>query len=169
MPDSSSNPGRFNVFDMGEFKVMLDYGHNPAGFEEVSKFVKKLNAKRYIGIVGMPGDRQDSSIYSAAKICAEAFDRLYIKEDADLRGREAGEVAAMFYDTIMKCVVSKENVEVIYSEGKALEKAILDAQPGDFIVMFYEDFEASLKIVEELRTEIQGSSEKSEEMVQNVG
>ncbi len=169
MPDTSLNPGRFNVFDMGEFKVMLDYGHNPAGFEEVIKFVKKLNAKRYIGIIGMPGDRKDSSIYSAAKICAEAFDRLYIKEDADLRGREAGEVAGIFYDAIIKCVVSKENVEVIYSEEKALEKAILDAQPGDFIVMFYEDFEASLKIVEELRSEIQGSSEKSEEMVQNAG
>lgn len=169
MPDTSLNPGRFNVFDMGEFKVMLDYGHNPAGFEEVIKFVKKLNAKRYIGIIGMPGDRQDSSINSAAKICAEAFDRLYIKEDADLRGRGSGEVAGIFYDAIIKCVVPKENVEVIYSEGKALEKAILDAQPGDFIVMFYEDFEASLKIVKELREEIQGSSERSEEMVRNVG
>lgn len=33
MPDEKLNPGRFNFFDMGDFKVLLDYGHNPAGFK----------------------------------------------------------------------------------------------------------------------------------------
>ena len=169
LPDTDLNAGRFNIFDMGEFKVMLDYGHNPAGIKEVIKFVKKLDAKRFVGVIGMPGDRQDSSISSAAKICAGAFERLYIKEDADLRGRDAGEVAQIFYDAIIKCGISKENVEIVYSEEKALEKAILDAQPGDFIVMFYEDFKASLAIINELRTEIQNNKVKTEEIVQNVG
>ena len=169
LPDTDSNAGRFNIFDMGEFKVMLDYGHNPAGIQEVVKFIKKLDAKRFIGVVGMPGDRQNSSINRAAKICAGAFDRLYIKEDADLRGRDAGEVAQIFYDSIIKCGVSKENVEIVYSEGKALEKAILDAQPGDFIVMFYEDFNTCFDIVNELRSEIKNNTVKTEEMVQNVG
>ncbi|WP_010681140.1 cyanophycin synthetase [Acetivibrio cellulolyticus] len=169
LPDTSSNPGRFNIFDMGEFKVMLDYSHNPAGFEEVIKFVKKLEANRLVGIIGMPGDRQDSSMCSAAQICAAGFDRLYIKEDADLRGREPGEVAGIFYDEAIKSGVSKENVEIIYSEEKALEKAILDAQPRDFIVMFYENFEAALNIVNELKSEIQSGLVKSEDMVQSAG
>lgn len=169
LPDTDLNAGRFNIFNMGEFKVMLDYGHNPAGIQEVVKFIKKLEAKRFVGVVGMPGDRQDSSISKAARICAGAFDRLYIKEDSDLRGRDAGEVAQIFYDAIIKCGVPKENVEIVYSEGKALEKAILDAQPGDFIVMFYEDFKTSLDIINELRAEIQNNNVKAEEMVQNVG
>jgi cyanophycin synthetase len=169
LPDIGLNPGRFNIFDMGEFKVMLDYGHNPAGFMEVAKFLEKLDAKRLVGVVGMPGDRQDSSLYNAAKIFAGVFDKLYIKEDADLRGREPGEVAGILYEAVIKSGVSKENVEVIYSEGIALEKAILDARPGDMIVMFYENFEAALNIVNEFRSEIQGISEKSEEMVPNAG
>ncbi len=169
LPDTSLNPGRFNIFDMGQFKVMLDYGHNPAGFEEVIKFIKKLDVSRLVGIIGMPGDRPDSSMCSAARICASAFDRLYIKEDADLRGREAGEVADIFFDAVIKNGIAKENAEVIYSEVKALEKAILDAQPGDFIVIFYEDFEACLKVINELRSEIQRSSVKSEEMVPTAG
>jgi len=169
LPDTDLNAGRFNIFDMGEFKVMLDYGHNPAGIQEVVKFIKKLEAKRFVGVVGMPGDRLDSSISRAARICAGAFERLYIKEDSDLRGRDAGEVAQIFYDAIIKCGVPKENVEIVYSEGKALEKAILDAQPGDFIVMFYEDFKTSLDVINELRTEIQNNTVKTEEIVQNVG
>ena len=169
LPDTESNAGRFNIFDMGEFKVMLDYGHNPAGIKEAVKFIKKLDAKRFVGIIGMPGDRQDSSINSAAKICAEAFERLYIKEDADLRGRDAGEVAQIFYDVVIKSGTPKENVEIVYSEVKALEKAILDAQPGDFIVMFYEDYKASLNIINMLRSEIQNNTAKTEEIVQNVG
>jgi len=169
LPDTDLNPGRFNIFDMGQFKVMLDYSHNPAGFEEVAKFIKKLDATRLVGIIGMPGDRQDSSMCTAARICASTFDRIYIKEDADLRGREPGEVADIFFDGVIKNGVPKENVEVIYSEAKALEKAILDAQPGDFIVIFYEDFESCLKVVNELRTEIQRSPVKSEEMVQTAG
>lgn len=169
LPDTSLNPGRFNIFDMGQFKVMLDYSHNPAGFEEVMKFIKRLDATRLVGIIGMPGDRQDSSMCTAARICASAFDRLYIKEDADLRGREAGEVADIFFDGVIKSGISKENVEVIYSEVKALEKAILDAQPGDFIVIFYEDFEACLKVVNQLRSEIQRTQVKSEEMVPTAG
>jgi len=169
LPGSDLNAGRFNIFDMGEFKVMLDYGHNPAGMKEVVKFIKKLDAKRFVGVIGMPGDRQDSSINSAAKICAGAFERLYIKEDTDLRGRDAGEVAQIFYDGVIKCGVPKENVEIVYSEVKALEKAILDAQPGDFIVMFYEDFKASLAVIEELRAEIQSNTAKTEEIVQNAG
>lgn len=169
LPDTELNAGRFNIFDMGEFKVMLDYGHNPAGIKEAVKFIKKLDAKRFVGIIGMPGDRQDSSINSAAKICAEAFERLYIKEDADLRGRDAGEVAQIFYDVVIKSGTPKENVEIVYSEVKALEKAILDAQPGDFIVMFYEDYKASLNIINMLRSEIQNNTAKTEEIVQNVG
>lgn len=40
-PDMESNPGRFNIMDMGGFKVMLDYSHNPAGYSEVMKFLEK--------------------------------------------------------------------------------------------------------------------------------
>jgi len=35
-PDLRTNPGRFNIFGMGDYKVMLDYGHNPAGYRMVT-------------------------------------------------------------------------------------------------------------------------------------
>jgi len=48
-------------------------------------------------------------------------------------------VAGILYDAVISSGTKKENVEIIYSEDRALEKALLDAQPGDFVVMFYEN------------------------------
>jgi len=168
-PDVESNPGRFNIMDMGNFKVMLDYSHNPAGYSEVMKFLDRIDAKRLVGIIGMPGDRDDSSIYKAGEICSKYFSKIYIKEDNDLRGREPGEVAAIFYDAVISNGSKKENVEIVYSEDRALEKAIMDAEPGDFIVMFYEDFERSVEVVERIRNELAENTVTTGAVIQSVG
>lgn len=168
-PDMESNPGRFNIMDMGDFKVMLDYSHNPAGYSEVMKFLDRIDAKRLVGIIGMPGDRDDSSIYRAGEICSKYFAKIYIKEDSDLRGRTPGEVAEIFYDAVIRNGSRKENVEIVYSEDKALEKAILDAESGDFIVMFYEDFERAVEVVERIRKELADNTVAAGAVIQSVG
>ncbi|HOM01278.1 MAG TPA: cyanophycin synthetase [Acetivibrio sp.] len=168
-PDIKSNPGRFNIVDMGDFKVMLDYSHNPAGYSEVMKFLDRIEAKRLVGIIGMPGDRDDSSIYKAGEICSKYFSKIYIKEDDDLRGREPGEVAGIFYDAVISSGTGKENVEIVYSEDRALEKALLDAQSGDFIVMFYEDFERAVEVVERIRRELAENTMATGPVIQSVG
>lgn len=147
MPDEKLNPGRFNLFDMGDFKVLLDYGHNPAGFKCVSDFVLSQKAKRYVGIIGVPGDRSNESIKESGILCSKVFTDIYIKEDNDLRGRQPGEVAQLLYDTIIDQGFKKENVKIILSEAEALETAIKNAIPGDLIVMFYQKFNQSLKII----------------------
>ena len=150
-PDVETNPGRFNIIDMGDFKVMLDYGHNPAGYNAVTRCMATIEAERYIGVIGMPGDRSDKSIREVGTICGKAFSRVYVKEDGDLRGRQPGEVADLLYDAVISSGMDKGCIDVIYSETKALEAAILNARQGDLIVVFYEDFEAVLKLVESMK------------------
>ncbi len=152
-PDVLTNPGRFNIIDMGDFRVMLDYGHNPAGYNAVTGCMSTIPAHRYVGVIGMPGDRSDRNINEVGKICGQSFAQLYIKEDSDLRGRLQGEVADLLYDAAISAGISKECVEVIHSELKALETAIMNAQQGDLIVVFYEDFDAALKLVEGMKSE----------------
>jgi cyanophycin synthetase len=154
-PDAMTNPGRFNLFDLGDFKVMLDYCHNIAGYHAVTKFIKRMNATRLVGVIGMPGDRMDRNIQHVGEISAGVFSRIYIKEDDDLRGREAGEVAEILQDAILKSGFKKENASIIHSETKALETAILDAQPGDLIIMFYEEFEPVFELVNRFRQELE--------------
>ena len=152
-PNVELNPGRFNIFDMGAFKVMIDYSHNIAGYSAVIKFIQKMKAKRLVGIIGMPGDRMDSNMKEVGELCARSFDRIYIKEDKDLRGRNIGEVAEIFKSSILGTGYKKENIEVVLSETGALEQAMLDAQPGDLIALFYEEFDPAVQLITKFRKE----------------
>ncbi|HEX3030612.1 MAG TPA: cyanophycin synthetase, partial [Clostridia bacterium] len=167
-PDEMTNPGRFNIFDLGDFRVMLDYSHNIAGYKAVVNFIQKMDVKRLVGVIGMPGDRLDSNIKDVGGICSQAFSKIYIKEDKDLRGRKQGEVADLLYESAVNGGVKKENIKIIHSELKALETAILDAQPGDLIIMFYEEFEAAKDLISRFKTELEGSA-TFEKIAEEVG
>ncbi len=158
-PDMELNPGRFNIFDMGTFKVMIDYSHNIAGYSAVVKFMQRIKAKRLVGIIGMPGDRQDSNLKEVGELCANSFHKIYIKEDIDLRGRRRGEVADIFEQSIISAGAKRENVEIIYRETEALEKAMLDAQPGDLIALFYEEFEPAIHVINRFKKEQEHANE----------
>ncbi len=137
-PDERDNPGRFNIFQLGGYRVMLDYGHNVAGYEQVIEFLEKQDAERLIGVIGVPGDRRDEAIGQVGALCARHFDRLIVKEDADRRGRMPGEVAR-----ILKAAAQREKrgeVEVVLSEREALAAALAEARKGDFITVFYEQY-----------------------------
>ncbi|MCX7841547.1 MAG: cyanophycin synthetase [Clostridia bacterium] len=163
-PDIETNPGRFNIFDMGSFKVMLDYSHNIAGYRAVADFIKKMNADRLVGVIGMPGDRLDRNIKQVGELCGRTFDKIYIKEDRDTRGRKAGEVAEILMHAALAGGIKKDNVQIILSEEKALETAILDAQPGDLVIAFYEEFEPLVDLIARLKNEMDGISIPAEVM-----
>jgi cyanophycin synthetase len=56
-------PGRMNVFDELPFKVILDYGHNPAAIEAMTKLSDQLEPEgERIVAIAMPGDRRDEDI-----------------------------------------------------------------------------------------------------------
>ena len=89
----------------------------------------------------MPGDRQDESVKKVGALCGEHFQRLIIKEDADLRGRKPGEIAELLKKAAQKSGNPQLELEVCLKEEDALSKAVATAQPGDFIAVFYETFE----------------------------
>ncbi len=144
-----SNTGRFNLFALNGFRVMLDYGHNHAGYEQVINTCRKLGFKRLVGVIGMPGDRADTAIRSVAALCAASFDRLYIKEDDDLRGRQPREVAALFYDAVCDSGFEPQRAGIILSEKEALRTACAHAQPDDLIVVLYEKLEPLVNFLHE--------------------
>ncbi|WP_411676597.1 cyanophycin synthetase [Caproicibacter sp.] len=135
------NTGRFDLFRLGGFHVMLDYGHNRPGYENVIKACGKMEHERLIGVIGMPGDRSDAAIRDTAHLCAKSFDGIYVKEDEDLRGRKKGEVADLFYRTITGDGFPKDRISVFERESEALKNAVAQAKDGDLIVAFYEKLE----------------------------
>jgi cyanophycin synthetase len=140
------NPGRFQFFHRDGYSVMLDYAHNPQGYGEVVKLCGKYGYNRLVGVIGMPGDRPDDDIRAAGELAARAFDRIYIKEDCDLRGRGKNEVADILYRAVIK---TRGEGEVVMAgdEENALQKAIAASQKGDLIVVLYENMERLLPIL----------------------
>ncbi|MCX7709386.1 MAG: cyanophycin synthetase [Clostridia bacterium] len=149
--DSKSNPGRFNVYDMGDFKVVLDYGHNMDGYRVTIEGLKNLEHERLIGVIGVPGDRKDEDMKKVGRLSGEAFDFIFIKEDQDLRGREPLEVANILLSGALEGGIPESQTEIIPNEAEALKKAIATAKSGDIIVVFFEKLEPLTRVVEEVQ------------------
>lgn len=162
--DEEFNPGRFNMYKINGALVVLDYGHNIEGYKAVLKGAKNINHNRLVGIIGVPGDRTDSSVKELGKIAGENFDYIYIKEDKDRRGRKAGEIASILEKGVMGSGFDKKRIEVILDEAEALEKAIDTSRPGDLIIIFFEDLEPLVQLVKK-KTNAQIDKEQSAVMV----
>lgn len=145
------NPGRFDLFRLGGRGILLDYGHNKPGFEQVIEAAKKLPFGRMIGVVGMPGDRPDEAIRAAARLCPQAFDRIYVKEDVDLRGRKPGAVAQVFYEAITGDGFPQDRICIRKDDLEALQTALADSREGDLILMFYEKLEPLVRYLKSLQ------------------
>lgn len=142
------NPGRFQIFAMQGYRVMLDYAHNPAGYREVLTFCKNQPCNRLVGVIGVPGDRTDQSIEKVGHLAAQTFDFIYIKEDHNLRDREKQEVADLLYQSVIK-TKDKERMMIAENEIMALQQAMAAARQGDFIVVLYEKWEPLFAMLQE--------------------
>jgi cyanophycin synthetase len=139
-------PGRLNVYDKLPFKVILDYGHNPAAVQAMADMVGRLEvAGRRIGVVSAPGDRRDDDIRDIARIAGKAFDHLIFRRDEERRGRGADEVPRMMAETVLATGVPADRVQVIVDEQQSIDAALKLAQPGDLLVIFGDNITRSWK------------------------
>ncbi|WZL74246.1 cyanophycin synthetase [Clostridiaceae bacterium 35-E11] len=145
--DERQNPGRFNIYDIGDFKVIVDYGHNYEGYKRIIEGLHKMKANKLIGVIGVPGDRLDANIYDIGILSGKSFDHIFIKEDRDLRGRKPREVANLLYQGCIDNGKAAQQLEIELLEDIALEKAINIAKAGDIIVVFYEKREKIMEII----------------------
>lgn len=135
-----TNPGRTNLYRVGEGYVLIDYGHNPDAFTAICAMTTRWQGRRITGIVGVPGDRADSVITQAAQVAACGFESIIIREDHDLRGRKPGEVADMVFEA-MQAYLPEGSCTIIHDEAAALSMALDTMIPDEVIVMFYDSWE----------------------------
>ncbi len=138
-------PGRCNVFDEHPFRVIVDYGHNPAAMVKMVELVQSLRHQRAIGVMMAPGDRKEEAIREIGRIAARAFDVIVAKEDSNRRGRPAGEVARLLREGAVEGGVAPEKCHELMTEREAIELAMAMAKPGDLVVVFADDVTACWK------------------------
>ncbi|MFO0590657.1 MAG: cyanophycin synthetase [Polyangiaceae bacterium] len=140
-------PGRCNVFDEHPFRVIVDYGHNPAAMERMTELVKSLRHKRAIGVLQAAGDRRDVDIRTIGRIAGGAFDLVVTKEDDSRRGRTVGEVSRLLAEGAIEAGMRSEDVLVMTTETDAVQRALSIAQPDDLVVIFADDIARTWKQV----------------------
>jgi cyanophycin synthetase len=132
-------PGRCNVFDEHPFRVIVDYGHNPAAMGKMVAWLRSLRKERAIGVVTAAGDRRDEDIIELARVAAAAFDVFVAKEDRNRRGRAPGESAALLSEGARRGGLNDDQIVVVLDEMAAIDRALGMARPGDLVVVFADE------------------------------
>jgi cyanophycin synthetase len=139
-------PGRMNIFDEHPFKVILDYGHNPAAVRAMCDVVRQLDvAGRRLCVVAVPGDRRDEDIREVAQIVAGQFDHYICRSDDSLRGRGPTEVPDLLRAFLIEAGVDEACIDVIPSETDAVDAGLRMARPGDLLLVFGDKVRRSWK------------------------
>ncbi|MGA0200690.1 MAG: Mur ligase family protein, partial [Prochlorotrichaceae cyanobacterium] len=150
---ADQTPGRMNLFNMGRFHALVDYAHNPAGYEALSKFVDNWQGKR-IGVIGAPGDRRDEDFLALGRLSVNMFDRMIIKEDDDTRGRPRGDVA----DLIAKGIdeeMPQAHYQIILDETAAIGDALDNAEDDSLVVILPESVSRAIRLIRD-RNPVEG-------------
>jgi cyanophycin synthetase len=122
------------MFEFKKFNVMVDYAHNPAGFQAIARFLEKIEAKPKVGIIAGVGDRRDEDILSLGTLAAKMFDEIIVRQDRNLRGRSEQEIIELMLKGIHAVDPSKK-ITVIPSEPEAIDYAFKNAKKGSFIII----------------------------------
>lgn len=147
IPSAAQTPGRMNIFNFKEFKVMIDFAHNPAGYRAVEDFLSQIESPHKVGIIAGVGDRRDQDITDCGAIAARMFDHIIIRQEKHLRGRTEQEII----DLILKGIHSVDRnitYEIIPKEVEAIKHAISTAQPGTFIIALSDVITNAIEIVQ---------------------
>jgi cyanophycin synthetase len=147
-------PGRMNIFDQHGFRVILDYGHNPAAVEAMCTLVDGLVEGGVLGaggrrvcVLAAPGDRRDEDIAAIATRAAGSFDHFICRRDDHTRGRGPNEVPQMLKAALLAAGVSEDAIETIPEESEAVEASLSMCKPGDLLLIFADKITRSWKQV----------------------
>jgi cyanophycin synthetase len=133
-PDPEHNPGRMNVFSLGDRTLVLDLAHNEAGLEallEIMEGVRRPGARLLLGL-GAVGDRTDDLIERLGEIGGMGSDVVAIgHKEHYLRGRTLEELDGLLRAGLER--VGMTDVETYGTELESLQALLRQAEPGDVI------------------------------------
>ena len=133
-------PGRMNIFYDHPFKVILDYGHNPAAVEAMVDLVGRLDTQgERICVVAAPGDRRDEDVREIGRLCAGNFEHYICRRDDSLRGREPDEIPRILHDALVGAGVEEAAVHIVPDEAEAVDAALSLAKSDDLVLIFGDD------------------------------
>ncbi len=148
IPSAAHTPGRMNIFRFKDFKVLVDFAHNPDGFNGVKGFLQGVEATEHVGIISATGDRRDEDIIETARISAQMFDKIYVCQEKYLRGRQQQELVDLLVKGIKEVDPNKEII-INNKSTECLRIAIETAQKGSYLTILSNTIDNTIQRVTE--------------------
>ncbi|MFT6733016.1 MAG: cyanophycin synthetase [Polaribacter sp.] len=153
-------PGRMNQYDEHPFKVILDYGHNPAAIDVVCQTIDRFDVNgNKICVLSAPGDRRDEDIKEIANKAVGHFDYYIVKADDNRRGRDDREIPLMLQKQLIESGVAEDKIQLVADETEAVSTALSMGQEGDLILIFGDNITRCWKQIIHFNKENQKSPE----------
>jgi len=150
IPSPAQTPGRLNLFQFNNFRVLLDFAHNPAGLNALKNFTDNLEATKKVGIIAGIGDRRVEDNTEMGSIIAEMCDEIIIRQDKNLRGKTEHELIEMINNGIKSRYADKKTT-IIPSEKEAILYAVKNAVKGSLIIVCSDVIPDALELVTKLK------------------
>ncbi len=151
--DVTQNPGRHNRINGFPFEVILHWADD---VEALADLVSTLEAEPPAGVrhlyMTFLGNRSDGWFRRQAEAIAGNFDRYYLADASDLRGRLPGEVPTLVAQELRRSGVGESSIVLLGRTGDSEQAAVLaaigQAQAGDRIVIVTYDAESAISAIE---------------------
>jgi cyanophycin synthetase len=146
--DMKSMPGRFNLLDIHEATVIVDYGHNVSSLKSLIETIEQLPHQRRLAVYTAAGDRRDCDMIQQGELLGRTFDELYLYEDQYMRGRKEGEIIQLLRKGV---AVAGRPCAVKEFKGvfPAIEKALDSLSPGSLLLLQCDTVDESVAFVQQ--------------------
>ena len=165
------SPGRLNMVEVRGVHVLVDYCHNAPGMRALGDFVDQLGTSleatsefgkiSRIGMVATAGDRRDQDLIDLGAAAADFFDVVVVREDTNLRGRQAGETAGHVVSGVRRRMAEGarcKQIEIVLDEITAVRHCMTRANPNDLVVLCVDKHGAVVAELEALSHQAQAGA-----------
>jgi len=143
-PGPDLNPGRMNVYSLGDLTVVVDLAHNEAGLDALLEIMHGLcpPAASVRLALGTAGDRTDDILVAMGATAAQHTDDvIVVHKDGYLRGRNQAQMTELFATGARS--VGVQHLEDHPGELAGLQELVERSRSGDVVgVMTHQDREA---------------------------
>jgi UDP-N-acetylmuramoyl-L-alanyl-D-glutamate--2,6-diaminopimelate ligase len=128
---TSQVPGRFEVFNNGNRKIIIDYSHTPDGLEKTLLVIQNLKNEdqTVYTVFGCGGNRDKQKRPLMGKIATELSDKVIITSD-----NPRDEDPVLIIEEI-KSSIEKDNYKVIENREEAIKEAIINSKKNSVVLI----------------------------------
>lgn len=134
VPSPAHTPGRMNIFEFKDHRILVDYAHNPDGMRGLKDFVMNCGASYRTGVISGTGDRRDDDIREIGRLSAEMFDDIVICQEKYLRGRDYQELIDLLIEGVRE-VKPEMDCRVIPNSTEAWDYVTSKVKSGELITI----------------------------------